>query len=214
MPKTFKSATIQQNLNNTVKETNVNNTFNEHATFRHSSFQFFVKYSSQVYFTREFSNRGARGAYVNEVLSLSWPYYSTLPPRVPCTRARKKNIAGTRSDATETLLRGKFCSGWSGKWESEEDEDEGGGLWGLLVGNGRAPGVGPMDCCLNQGSTSNVNSRLRNYAYLIKYSYGQSSFPSVWNVNYFWKEQPGTLHPFQRARRFLATRENVRWNYN
>ena len=143
-----------KNLNDTMKETNVNNMFNEHATFRLSSFQFFVKYSSQVYFTREFSNRGARGAYVNDVLSLFWPYYSTLPPRVPCTRVRKKNIAGTRSDATETLLRGKFCSGWSGKWESE-----GGGLWGLLVGNGRALGVGPMDCCLNQGSASNVNLR-------------------------------------------------------
>ena len=43
-----------------------------------------------------------------------------IPPFLfaSCTRARKKNIGGTRSDATETLPRGKFRPGWSGKWEN------------------------------------------------------------------------------------------------
>lgn len=38
---------------------------------------------------------------------------SVIPPFLfaSCTRARKKNIGGTRSDATETLPRGKFRPG-------------------------------------------------------------------------------------------------------
>lgn len=58
-----------------------------------------------------FESEAREEAHVNEILSFSFD--PIIPPFLFAfwTRVRKKNIGGTRSDATETLPRGKFRPG-------------------------------------------------------------------------------------------------------